>query len=390
MTPSRRILRRRVALGAAAATLCLAGACSGGGDETAESSDTSETSESPETSSVPTGTIEPVDTEPGTTAEPYVPPASTTTIVAPTTSVTATTVPATPRVPLTGKPLASGEKAPDRPAMVVKIDNVGAARPQTGLNQADIVFEEIVEGRATRFAAVFHSQGANPVGPIRSGRSQDIDLLSGLNQPIFVWSGGNHGVVRVIEESDFYTLNATGRPPATGFFRSSDRPAPHNLYSNTDPYWVQLTWALGRPEPVFTYVEPGEAVPGTAASFVQMNVGGNRIRWDYDAGSGLYMRQQNGSPHRLTDGQASADNVVVLVTNYRPSSIDTRSPEAITVGTGFAFVYSDGKYQEGIWSRKDNRAPITLVTRDGDPIDIAPGRTWVELADAVDHDIAYG
>lgn len=383
MTPSPRILRRRAALGAVAATLCLAGACSGGGEEAAET---------PETSSAPTeaGTIEPVDTEPGTTVEPYVPPASTTTIVAPTTAVTATTVPAVPRVPLTGQPLAAGQKGPDRPAMVVKIDNVGAARPQTGLNQADIVFEEIVEGRATRFAAVFHSQGANPVGPIRSGRSQDIDLLSGLNQPIFVWSGGNRGVVRVIEESDFYTINATGRPPATGFFRSSDRPAPHNLYSNTDPYWVQLTWALGRPEPVFTYVEPGEAVPGTAASFVQMKVGGNRVRWDYDAGTGLYMRQQNGSPHRLTDGQASADNVVVLVTNYRPSSIDTRSPEAITVGTGFAFVYSDGKYQEGIWSRKDNRAPITLVTRDGDPIDIAPGRTWVELADAVDHDIADG
>ena len=72
--------------------------------------------------------------------------------------------------------------------MVVKIDNVDA-EPQSGLNQGDIVYEEIVEGRATRFAAVFNSKESNPVGPIRSGRTQDINLLGNLNDPVFVWSG---------------------------------------------------------------------------------------------------------------------------------------------------------------------------------------------------------
>lgn len=77
-----------------------------------------------------------------------------------------------------------------RPALVVKVDNHPSARPQSGLNQADIVFEENVEA-LTRFALVFHSQGSDPVGPIRSGRTQDIDLLSSLNGVLFVWSGGN-------------------------------------------------------------------------------------------------------------------------------------------------------------------------------------------------------
>ena len=81
----------------------------------------------------------------------------------------------------------TGETAPDRPALVVKIDNVECAhRTQQGLNNADIVFEEIVEGRLTRFAAVFHSQESNPVGPIRSGRSQDVDLLGAFQRPLMV------------------------------------------------------------------------------------------------------------------------------------------------------------------------------------------------------------
>ena len=84
------------------------------------------------------------------------------------------------RMPLTGVPLAPGEEAPARPAMVVKIDNAPDARPQTGFTAADIVYEEIVNDSLTRFAMVFHSQDSDPVGPIRSGRIQDIDLFGSL------------------------------------------------------------------------------------------------------------------------------------------------------------------------------------------------------------------
>ena len=149
----------------------------------------------------------------------------------------------------------SARSRPNRPALVAKIDNVGAARPQTGLNQADVVFEEIVEARLTRFAAVFHSQGSNPVGPIRSGRTQDVDLLSGLNQPLFLWSGGNPGVTAAIDNSDFISINHSGG--GGGFYRT-DRPAPHNLYNNTDAVWAQTTPEAGRPSPLFRYLMPRE------------------------------------------------------------------------------------------------------------------------------------
>ena len=145
-----------------------------------------------ETSIVTTSTPRTHDHHPATT----VAPTTSTTEPAPEASSTTTTVVDVPTWPLTGLPLPDGADAA-RPAMVVKIDNHPKARPQTGLNEADIVFEENVE-QLTRFAAVFHSNGADPVGPIRSGRTQDIDLLGSFNRPLFVWSGGNRRVTDAI------------------------------------------------------------------------------------------------------------------------------------------------------------------------------------------------
>jgi hypothetical protein len=289
------------------------------------------------------------------------------------------------RFPLTGVPLA-GQTPPRRPALVVKIDNVDEARPQTGLNQADIVFEEVVEGRLTRFASVFHSQGSNPVGPIRSGRTQDVDLLSGLNRPLFAWSGGNPGVEAAINNSDFVSLNACC---AGGYFRT-DRPTPHNLYNNTDTLWAQATPEAGHPRPMFRYVLPGDDVRGQTVSWMEVQVGVNPVRWDFSPECVCYLRSQYGSAHELTDGQATADNVVVLVTGYRPSYVDARSPEAITVAKGKAFVMSRGHLQIGTWERERNTDPIRLFRKNGRLMEFGPGRTWVELADVLDHNTRWG
>ena len=111
----------------------------------------------------------------------------------------------------------SGLGVEPRPALVVKVDNVDA-EPQSGLNQADIVFEEIVEGRATRFAAVFNSIEANPVGPIRSARTQDVNLLLSLNDPAIAYSGANEEVNAALQAAGF-ELFGEGTP---GFFRRDD------------------------------------------------------------------------------------------------------------------------------------------------------------------------
>ena len=161
--------------------------CSGGGDEATA------TTPAPVETTVP-------DTEPTTTTIPR-----TTTSTSSTT--TTTTVPDVLRMPLTGEPIEDASAIPDRPALVVKISNYPqGVIPQAGLNSADIVFEEVINDGATRLAAVYHSQGVDPVGPIRSGRAQDINLLRSLKRPLYAWSGGNAAVTRAIRESDLIDL----------------------------------------------------------------------------------------------------------------------------------------------------------------------------------------
>ena len=293
-----------------------------------------------------------------------------------TVGVTSTTTTIVAREPLTGEVLGA-----PRPALVVKIDNVDA-EPQSGLNQADIVFEEIVEGQATRFAAVFNSMEANPVGPIRSGRTQDVNLLLSLNDPAIVYSGANEAVNNALQGAGFELLGE-GTP---GFFRRDDRPAPHNLYANLAALWPQLA-SSGNAVPAFDYVAPGQEVAGTPVTFAEMMVGSYNVRWDWDAVQGLFLRSQLGSPHELADGQASADSVVVLVLDYGTSPAGG-GPEANTLGTGAAVVYSDGRKIEGTWSRDNPTEPFTLEAN-GQPILLAPGRTWVELVDE-QHNLADG
>lgn len=292
-----------------------------------------------------------------------------------------------PRVPLVGIVLGEGETSPDRPAIVVKVDNSPPAHPQSGLNEADIVFEEIVEFGVTRFAAVFHSQGADLVGPIRSGRTQDVDMLGGLNRPLFAWSGGNPGVTKAIADSDFVNLNAEFTP---GYLRTSDRPPPHNLYADTDVLWALAPADAARPLAMFQYLEPDENVGGKGidqsnSSGAEVTVGSKQVRWDWSPESQTYLRHQNGEAHYTSStGQVSTANLVVLKMQYVPSRVDARSPEAQTIGEGKAWVLTGGKAIAGHWERDSRTGEFRLLQGVGDeakPIKLTPGRTFVELMD---------
>jgi Protein of unknown function (DUF3048) N-terminal domain/Protein of unknown function (DUF3048) C-terminal domain len=292
---------------------------------------------------------------------------------------TTTTVVAQPVMPLTGLPIVDESKA-NRPALVVKIDNHPKAWPQSGLNEADIVYEENVESWS-RLAAVFQSQDADPVGPIRSGRTQDIDMLGSLNAPLFGWSGGNGNVTAAIRGSDLVELSPTSTGNR-GFYRSTDRSAPHNLYNDTATLYEFVPVYAGPPPQQFTYRAEGEAFNGEPASGVDLKMdGGLNVNWTWDAGTASYLRFQRGNPHNDAElGQVNAANVVVLEVDYRPSPADARSPEAQTIGTGTAYVFTGGVLVRGTWNRADRLDPFTLTDEDGAVIPLTPGRTWIELA----------
>ena len=335
-----------------------------------------------------------VDTEPSTTERSTTTTTSTTTTsttvpktTTTSTSTTTTTLPVVPRQPLTGVPLEKGESPIDRPALAVKIDNAGPARRNhSGLAVADIVFEEIVEANITRFAAVFHSQGSDPVGPIRSGRSQDVAMLAALRRPLFAWSGGNPGVTRLIAESTMVDLNAVRG--GEGYYRGSGS-RPHNLYNSTDRLWAQTPDDHpGAPPQQFEYVRPGDEFEGDATAGFAVAMRSIDVDWVWDAEQQRFLRSQEGSPHvDAVHGPIGATNVVVLVVEYRPSQIDARSPEAQTLSeSGPVWVFSEGQVQAGRWSRLEPDDPFTLVTDDGDPILLTPGNTWVELAEGIPSD----
>ena len=292
-----------------------------------------------------------------------------------------TTAPAGPVYPLTGLPVVDPAVAA-RPALVVKIDNNVLARPQSGLDEADIVFEEIVEVQ-TRFVAVFQSQGAEPVGPIRSGRTQDIALLGSFNKPLFAWSGGNANVTAAINNSDLFSINNVN-PRAQklgGFYRSPDRKGPHNLYATTSALWSLAPAGAGPPPAQFSYLSPGDTPQGDRSAGTQGDMLGLAIAWTYDAPTHRYARTSAGVVHAdALGGAVTTDNVIVMSVLYRPSPADARSPEAQTIGTGDVMVFTRGVVEQGTWTRKNRLSPFSLSDADGTVIKLSPGRTWVELA----------
>lgn len=300
---------------------------------------------------------------------------------------TTTTEVELPLAPLTG--LGSADSAAlARPALVAKIDNHPQARPQSGLNQADIVFEENVE-QLTRFAAVFHSTGSDPVGPLRSGRTQDVDLLGSFAKPLFVWSGGNARVTRAINNSDLVNLGPNPTRKANAYFRDSTRKAPHNLYTKTSAIWPLAPAGSVAPSPQFLYRGESDALPGTARPIVgaKVTMDGVKVYWEWDAGSGLFNRSTLNAKtkkidkHMDTAGQqVGSANVIVLYVAYKPSKADRGSPEAQTVGNGDAFVLTDGKVVQATWERSGRTVPFTLKDASGTVIRLTPGRTFVQLA----------
>src|SRR4051812_36750669 len=162
---------------------------------------------------------------------------TTTTSTTSTTIATTTTSPPPAVYPLTGLPV-TDPAAAARPALVVKIDNAdggggNSARPQLGLNQADVVYEEMVEGSVTRLAAVFQSTDSDPVGPIRSARSTDVAVFSPLNRPLFAWSGANAGFAQLIRESPLIDVGYDAHSDVYTRRNETGHVAPHNLYAST-------------------------------------------------------------------------------------------------------------------------------------------------------------
>lgn len=309
---------------------------------------------------------------------------------APTTS---TTVPATttttlpPTAPLTGLPQPNAAQL-SATAVVVKIDNIDDARPQTGLSSADIVYEEQVEGGLTRLAAIFQSRYPTVVGPVRSGRLTDRGIGDQLNHPVYAMSGTNGMFLPTLRAQPWWEVDAGNRPDL--FYRGGSKPAPHNLFTNIASL-AKAAKTPTPPAPLFQYRTSGTPMTGAGAAPVTHFAFGfshTSVTWDFNAQNNVWLRGQNGTADLDNTGaQLRATNVVVLFINYTISGYATGEggppaaiPEGNMVGSGQAWFLSGNQVVKGTWTRSSLTTPATYADSAGAPIQLAPGNTWVELA----------
>jgi Protein of unknown function (DUF3048) N-terminal domain/Protein of unknown function (DUF3048) C-terminal domain len=299
--------------------------------------------------------------------------------------------------PLTGVTLPNDKDAPARPVLAVKVENTPDAQPLAGLDRADIVYEEVVEGGITRFVALYQCDDTDRVGPVRSIRSTDPDILAPMSEhPLLAFSGGSNGVRNIVEDAGMTTMDESSALKA--FTRDEGRLAPHNLFTSTKPLWAKgKSLAKGEPAPAapFTYSDdvPTPSKKARSATVVFSGLATAEWRWQ----QGRWVRYLDGSPMLLEGGEPiETDNVVIQVVKTTESDFQDvagyPSPEVDLTGKGKAWVLRDGKLITGTWERADVGDFTTFTTKSGEEITLTPGTTFVELAPTgmFDADISFG
>ncbi len=290
-------------------------------------------------------------------------------------STTTTTV---PLAPLTGLADPSGFAA-HHPALTVKIENTPEAMPQWGIDQADVVYEEIVNGGITRLAAVFNSHDPAKIGPIRSVRPTDAQIIDPLGG-IFAFSGGAPYAMAAIASSPVDQVQES--TAGTAMFRDLARVAPHNLYG-IGPALFAFRGAPVPPHPLFTYRRPGTAPGGALAASVTVPFPSiYPVTWTWDPQRHGYDRTLFGQPVITGTGvHVAPANVLVMWVTY-VNGVGTFTSYANLLGSGPVALFSAGHEVLGTWSHTTARAPIAYSTRSGAPLALTPGQTWVELLNA--------
>jgi hypothetical protein len=270
-----------------------------------------------------------------------------------------------------------------RPVVAVKIDNYPAARPQWGLAQADAVIEINAEG-ITRFIALYHTQMPRELGPVRSARTGDVDLLAAMNRPVFAYSGANVGVSNWIASAASSGVLVDFTAQRNGCYaRNPTRPGPHNLVLDAVCATARASSA-GPARPLWTtdanWTAVQTGVPAGPDSSFSVPMDGVVVQWAWDAAAGVYRRFQDGRPHLTAAYEhIGAHNVVVIEADHIPSPVDARSPNPITVGDGRATVHRDGQQIPVTWSRETPYDEFSFRTDTGTPVPLDTGITYLEI-----------
>jgi hypothetical protein len=279
------------------------------------------------------------------------------------------------RSPFTGERVASLHRV-----LIVKIDNIVFARPQTGLSHADLVYVLPVEGGLSRFMVVFSSDFPPVIGPVRSAREDDLELLRQFGRPAFAYSGATatlrpyiHRTARIVDLFDGI---------AGGYFRSNRRIAPYNLYARTRQLLRQAPQASRAHDIGFRFGPPPRG--GRTARSVSVSYPAASYRFTWSAARRGWLVSMDGTPAMTTDaGRLAPPTVVIMHTTVRTSRFleyGKPPPYAESVGSGVALVLRDGKAWTTRWSRRSLDGGTTFTTAFGQRMTFSRGQVWIVLA----------
>ncbi|HQE92636.1 MAG TPA: DUF3048 domain-containing protein [Anaerolineae bacterium] len=298
--------------------------------------------------------------------------------------------------PLTGEKMASAEVL-NRIPIAIKVSNSPEARPQSGLNSADLVFEHFAEGSITRFTAVFYGKEPKQVGSVRSGRLIDLEIPA-MYHVLFGYSGSSAGVKERIRNSDLFPTYIAAPDFGVGepyFYRvlQEGKAFEHTLFTNPTVL-RQLADERGiNQRPEFPRLMAFSETPlqgGTAVTYFEVNYlkDSCTAEWTYDVASGRWQRATAGvaQTDSLTGEPLTAANVVIVYANHIETDIleDTwggghQSIQVQLWGTGPVLIFRDGVMINGYWERAERNHMLTFWIAEGNPLPLKPGNTWFQM-----------
>ena len=282
----------------------------------------------------------------------------------------------------------TGLAGDNKQILVVKIDDTNAAHPQIGVESADVVYVEQVEGGLTRLAAIYTSKLPPLIGPIRSARISDIELLAQFGRVGFAYSGAQSKMRPVIAAANLENLSAERNPPSI-YGKDPNRPGPVDMILKPD---LLLERANANPKTrietatasVFPFGDAPKGETNTAIAKIKWPSAKYELRWD--STNEKWLIYFNEKPNMAANGeQLYADTAIIQIVSITPSIYGDKfgeiTPFSKTTGSGKAVMLRDGLSYQISWQRNLETDLTTWKSEDGGVANFKPGRTWIFLTD---------
>lgn len=280
---------------------------------------------------------------------------------------------------LTGVPITDAA-INDRPITAIMIENSPDARPQSGLDQAGVVFEAVAEGGITRFLTLYQDNEPAYVGPVRSVRPYYIQWLLGFDAAV-AHVGGSGDALQLLKTAHAKDLDQFANSSA--YHRISSRYAPHNMYTSIAALrTLEANKGFGKPNytPLARNIKGVASAQPTATS-IDLALSGPAFNahYDYDAATNSYKRSEGGKPHMVVDEAGVQTQLApkVVVALIMPKGSNGIYSTYQTIGSGPVNIFQDGSVLNGTWHKADNASQFTFTDANGQALKLDPGQTWL-------------